>query len=824
MEQFFIPKEQPKATIIEVRRIQEIQKRLDEIHNEGGDHGAGPESEYIKLSNMECQLQSLYDWGNEIFIENGKKGVKDILGKVRLNPEYDEIIIPLDFFSTKSSFAVCKSGKWGLIASDGSNRITCNPQYDNMMSAMTFRSSDTHIDLYIVEKDGKKGLIKENGDELVPCVLDEIEHQYETIVLLKDGKVGFVSENLNYDIAWPDYDEIDFAYDDIMLPARKGNIWGRINRTSGDFEVDAIEPSSLNILETIDYQGVKIDLCSIEISGKLMKRFRFKVPVDDLLNGMMKDCLERNFSEFDAFINEFIHTDILLSDGSKMPLAGHVIPQTKDFGNEKNLPTTDPLFKDFLEQWIDDMAIKDFYQQVFDIEIKSLMKTPPKMRKSDKQWYMIQESDFSPIPEDFDNDIKFPIDDAPGWSGQSAVIRNNQWYIRPKYEKEYGGFDEIRGVYPGRLRVRIGNKWSDVETGAIGQTDDEGYLDAFYHLCNYLDNLLGNTEGCYIASEIAGKCKDIEMSTIEYPKPNYEVIDTINIYGLIIRKIKNSILADAVDAPKYLYVLDKPLMAIARKLKTVDLNLMWGSAFGDESCSIEDPREFLQNIKLTPRSGDVCLYGQLGRNHSNGELAKDIRRCYNEMYSFDDVVIERNGKFGLRDTTGHLVLSPEYDSATPVSDHHRIPRGAIVTLNGRMAFAQRSMPIPAEDCWYDDVELFFYDIPKYIVRRNGKVGLIDVYNNLLVPCEMDEISKPTQGCSLIRKGNLWGLILENEDIYIGKPVVVEPQFEEWDCQDMFVVTKDGVNGYINEYGVFTLVAEERCVLLDEIFHGVHKNK
>ena len=807
MKHLFYPTGQPRATMKEVCRIQEIQKRLDEIQDTGEHHGAGSDSEYIKLSNMELQLERLYDWKNEIFVENGKKGVKDIVGMVRLNPEWDNVMLPLEYFSTNSVFAVCKAGKWGLIASDGSNHIVCNPQYDAMKSAMTYRCSASYIDLFVVEKNGKKGLLKDNGEELVPCVMDKINHKGGIIALHKDRKVGMVSENVNYDVAWPEFDEIDFSCNELMIPARKGNQRGRINRTSGEFEVDGLELPILNTVETIEFEGIEIDLCIIEIRGKQEKRFRFKSTVAELLDKLKVSCYERGITEFDTFIDRFIHTNIHLADITSMPLAGHVIPQVKDIGDEINLPNTNPLYKSCLEEWIDSMSVTDFYDQIFDAEIKSLMKLPPKRRFPD----------LCPTIEDQEENIKFPLDVIPGWRGQTAIIRNNQWYIKEIGSIEYGGFDEIRGVFPGRLRVRKDNVWSDVDTGACGQTDDESFLDAFYHLCNFLDSLLGNTEGSYIASEIMERCRNIDMKTIEYGKPDYEIVGTINIHGLIIRKIKNTILADAVEAPEYLYVLDKPLLAIARQLRTVQLNMMWGTAFGKEICTIDNPREFLQNLKLTPRSGDVYLYGRIGRRNSSEGLADEIEMCYNELYSFNDVVIERNGRYGLRDTTGHLVLMPEYDSVTPITDHHGMPRGAIVTLNGKTAFAKRSMPMPAEEFWYDDIELFFYDVPKYIVRRKNKIGLIDVNGNLIIPCEMDEITKPQKGCSLIRKGNRWGLIIENEEVYMGDPVLVEPQFENWRCDGIFTVTKDDVEGYINEYGVFTVVAEERCELLDVIF-------
>ena len=772
-------------------QYKEIEQKIKGLREKlSGNHDKEIEDELVRTENIRISLEHEYDWQDRIFDdEKGLFGIEDVVGHVLISPQWDDIYPELSYQDHQfMPYAVCKDGKWGVMMADGKNQLLCKLEYDSIDvvedEVCGFR------DYFVICKEGKYGLMDFQGVELLPCKMENITPRGTMAIIEHNGKYGMVT--FNGHIIMPEYDIIEFDADVLMLPALKDGKWGLLNNTSGEFTVNKNVHSG-DAVGTLTVFGITLEECTIEDAMSEQKiRFRLKEPLKNIMNRVDR----AQYPLLEDYVDILLNTKVTTSQSTTIPLAGNVIPSDRDFVDKNNLPTSHPLYCDSLKEWQDRIAVSKCYDMLFDWSQNESEKSKrPSWRENLG-----------------DNALIFPKDTIPGHDGQWAYIKDGKWGVYEFAGQNFYGYDELRGVYPGRLHGRKGTVWEDIESGWIGQSPDARYFYGFLHLWDYLDGLLGDRNGHYIASEIEKLLKD--KKNITYSPRNYEVIDKVVVDGVNVLKVKNDFMLEVEneeDQKEYYYMLDAPLMEVFRKREKLELDLSSLDEYGDITRKVYNmeehaPTDVHMNVliptSLLPHPEDISLYYHAKHERHNEGLSQEIQCFYERHYKFRDITIIRNGKMGVCDCLGHVVIDPIYDEVTPISDMHNIPRGAMVKENGKTAFALRSMTKPEE--WYDDIDYNFG--LGHIPVRNGKKGLIDEYLEVIIPCELDEIYHAEQGCALIKNDGLWGLISSNFDG--DEYVYTKAQFEDWKGHRRFMVKKDGMWGYLNKFGKFTFKISE----------------
>ncbi len=197
----------------------------------------------------------------------------------------------------------------------------------------------------------------------------------------------------------------------------------------------------------------------------------------------------------------------------------------------------------------------------------------------------------------------------------------------------------------------------------------------------------------------------------------------------------------------------------------------------------------------------------------------DIRQL-NQFYICRD-----DDKYGILDTTGNEIAPFEYDYLDPF--FYSFTDGVIAAKNKKVGLLRidssgiihTRIPIAYDDIWveqetfklkvksgsktdyyfidaplfnlnYNEVQ-YFPEIEKFTVKSNGKWGLINVDEEILLPIKYQKILLLNSGMLLVRKNDRWGLFSTQ-----GKELI-PCQFDEFDYRDdikSFFVKKKGLWG------------------------------
>lgn len=104
---------------------------------------------------------------------------------------------------------------------------------------------------------------------------------------------------------------------------------------------------------------------------------------------------------------------------------------------------------------------------------------------------------------------------------------------------------------------------------------------------------------------------------------------------------------------------------------------------------------------------------------------------------------------------------------------------------------------------YDSLSPFNVDEAVY-TKKDGKMGLILLDGEVLIPCEMDEISELQNGIVFVKKDGKYGVYVTDADTLIA-PIFDSASHKGYDS--MVDVVLNGVKGYVNIDGEF--VSQER---------------
>lgn len=194
---------------------------------------------------LETLLQE-YNTYDIVFDEGGKKGLKDIAGRVRVPAIYEGFTesYSYNFNRKKPVPARNEAGLCALVATDGTGMPMCGFEYNNIEFMF---ASDGY---YRCEKeiDGKTkfGILNAQGELLVPCEMDvvhAVSNNFSGIV--KDGKIGIITISGVY-IA-PVFDDLE--EDGEFVKACKDGKWGYLG-SKGEF-VDMDDEENVDEVELL---------------------------------------------------------------------------------------------------------------------------------------------------------------------------------------------------------------------------------------------------------------------------------------------------------------------------------------------------------------------------------------------------------------------------------------------------------------------------------------------------------------------------------------------------------------------------------------------
>ena len=189
-----------------------------------------------------------------------------------------------------------------------------------------------------------------------------------------------------------------------------------------------------------------------------------------------------------------------------------------------------------------------------------------------------------------------------------------------------------------------------------------------------------------------------------------------------------------------------------------------------------------------------------GKHRSSYDLV-NVRSLYIERYDWFDTVFEEGGKLGLKDIKGDVVVPAKYDGFQERCHFlfaRNVPRVALVRGKAGLVKADGS---GEELTPFDyDASSFMIIEPYFMMKKGDKMGILGMDGHVIAPCFLDEIYHPSGRCVVFKAGGKYGIL----DSYCND-LYVAPQYDNIEFIDMeqpYTVTKDGVQGVINEAGTF----------------------
>ena len=175
-------------------------------------------------------------------------------------------------------------------------------------------------------------------------------------------------------------------------------------------------------------------------------------------------------------------------------------------------------------------------------------------------------------------------------------------------------------------------------------------------------------------------------------------------------------------------------------------------------------------------------------------------------YNWLDIPFEENGKYGLRDFTGRVVIPARYDDFQDLQGYplpftlHK-PDVTVALKNGKVGFVQRYSGKEITRFDYDALYYIYYT-EYYCFKKDGSgaLGIISKDGIEKLPCILDQIYDIWSYAGfLIRSGDKYGYYSMVFDFCV-PPIYDEIVFEDLDVPLTFII--DGISGQISSDGTF----------------------
>lgn len=235
----------PKATKELAERLDYINAEMEKLRD-----NTDQESEwrFMELGQEHCDLISSYDWYDEKFEENGKKGLKNVKGEIVVPAIYDNFGMPGLYYMNTSCVPAQLDGKMALVKRDGKGLPATEFSYQyiepipySMFYAVWQADDMKHFALMV------------GGEVITPY---EIENYgcpcNDAIPLYADGKSGLLAYGCGIVYVKPEYDEVyDEGFDSDFIfvkDGKKGRITLEDHRYITDEEFASLSEDEQDVL------------------------------------------------------------------------------------------------------------------------------------------------------------------------------------------------------------------------------------------------------------------------------------------------------------------------------------------------------------------------------------------------------------------------------------------------------------------------------------------------------------------------------------------------------------------------------------------------
>ena len=132
----------PRATAVQADRLDFLTAEIKRV---------GPEADnYLSLMQEQHDLMFGYDWLDEVFEENGKKGLRNVRGEVVVPAIYDDFLMPRPYYLPMMLVGAKKGGKFALVERDGKGTPSTDFEFHYVepipftLFNIAFKSEDLH--------------------------------------------------------------------------------------------------------------------------------------------------------------------------------------------------------------------------------------------------------------------------------------------------------------------------------------------------------------------------------------------------------------------------------------------------------------------------------------------------------------------------------------------------------------------------------------------------------------------------------------------------------------------------------------------------------
>ena len=202
--------------------------------------------------------------------------------------------------------------------------------------------------------------------------------------------------------------------------------------------------------------------------------------------------------------------------------------------------------------------------------------------------------------------------------------------------------------------------------------------------------------------------------------------------------------------------------------------------------TVEQLNSFRQQVKTAVTSSDY-----------------DKLNAFIEEYDLYTKVFEENGKMGVKDAAGQILVPAEFDEVGYTFMDHFKPHAVPVLRDGKFALvAQDGKGTMLSGFEYD--EIHYTSECCYILIKDGKKGMALSSGTVVIPAQMDQVYTPFNGLASFEKDGKSGFSM----VYEG--ITTEAIYDDCDIEgDTYLeVVKDGVKGFIDSNGAFTTEEDE----------------
>lgn len=179
-----------------------------------------------------------------------------------------------------------------------------------------------------------------------------------------------------------------------------------------------------------------------------------------------------------------------------------------------------------------------------------------------------------------------------------------------------------------------------------------------------------------------------------------------------------------------------------------------------------------------------------GENNFSGEWIVVPGVYQNLSFSENNMIIaiNENGKYGVFNETGELVVPFEYDYISEFN--YGI---ASVEKDGKAFYIDEKGKAVWDEI-YEDTRCFQEEVSP--VKKDGLWGFIDLNGKITIPCQYDNVKAFVGGLTVVEKNGKWGVIDKNGELLVGYDYEEIHDFQE----GYAAIRKENKWGFLNEKG------------------------